>query len=246
MKEYDNPNKFLKNHLLIINNKVVINRDVEYQNENNNLDENMYKNRMHNFNMIENIVCNLNAKLYITDKAFAEITILDALPYRMNFNSNEHSNTPYDMRYNNQADRIETIENIISNIRKQLVNDKIITESKRDKYTQDIANFEREIVDILGRMKPINAAYQNHILHRTVIGVRCMFNDNLNSHKSLIYLRPICMNNSKLNSLFRFKYEISKSKMDDVFSLFINNDYLETIINANIKKTVEINKVNEF
>ena len=236
MQDYKNPTEFLKNHMLIIKDTVVINRDKELKNTQSEND--IFNSHLNTFKMIDSIVCNLNAKLYITDKPFNEICIVDALPYRMQFLSSETCNTPYDRRHNNLANRIETIKNIIFGIRKKLANEKII-EAKQNKYIQDIAIFEAEIAEIQGKLTHINMAYQNHILHRTMIGVRCIFNDYINNYKVLTYLRPILMNAARLKHIFRFKYKVSKYKNNDVFSLLIHKDYLEQILNPNIKEKYE-------
>jgi len=245
MKNYENPIGFLKNHMLIISNKVIINRDEEYKTaeKEEQSEYNISRGHSENYNIIDSIVCNLNAKLFITDKSFSDINILDALPYRMHFMSSENCNTPHDRRHNNLANRINTIENIILGIRKQLTNDKL-TETRRDKFIQDIESFQAEITDILGRMTHINMAYQNHILHKTIVGVRCIFNDYINSYKAITYLRPILMNTNKLKNIFQFKYEVSKFKMNDIFTLMINKDYLEQILNPNIKEKEETGEDN--
>ena len=236
MQDYENPTEFLKNHMLIIKDTVVINRDKEVKDTQS--ENNIFNSHLNTFKMIDSIVCNLNAKLYITDKPFNEICIVDALPYRMQFLSNETCITPYDRRHNNLANRIETIKNIIFGIRKKLANEKI-TDVKQNKYIQDIALFEAEIAEIQGKLTHINMAYQNHILHRTMIGVRCIFNDYINNYKVITYLRPILMNAARLKHIFRFKYKVSKFKNNDVFSLLIHKDYLEQILNPNIKEKYE-------
>jgi SNF2 family DNA or RNA helicase len=230
--------------MLIINNKVNINREEEYKTIDSEY-ENNSKRYMNNSEMINSIVCNLNAKLFITNKSFSEINILDALPYRMHFMTSDNFDTPYELRHNTLANRINTIENIISGIRKQLANDKQC-ESKKNKYNQDILRFEAEITEILGKLTQINVAYKNHILHRTMIGVRCMFNEYINSYKAITYLRPILMNAAKLKSILQFKYEVSKYKMHDIFSIFIQKDYLENILNQNIKEKAEKDNTSLF
>jgi len=76
MKNYENPIGFLKNHMLIISNKVIINRDEEYKTaeKEEQSEYNISRGHSENYNIIDSIVCNLNAKLLSLINLFQILT----------------------------------------------------------------------------------------------------------------------------------------------------------------------------
>lgn len=228
----NNPFKFLSNHRSIV---VTEFHRCKYEQENENYRYQDEHDANPNFrSALYTFKCQINAKLYITTKKWHEITYLDAMPYKSFFMCNENIYTSNDEKHNLLANRIETHEHNLTSLKKQLTN-RDLNESKKNELQNKITVATREISNLLKKLTPVNTAYQNHILHRTDIGVRTNFNDYVNSHKVIVFMRSILSKAALLKDCFQFKYEITGNRSEDTFKLYISKETLSNILSLNIK-----------
>jgi len=225
MSEYNDPLQFLQNHKLIINNKILLEKVIE-----------------HNQLVLYREDCKLNAKLYITEKNFADIIYKDALPYKTFFLCNENMLSSSDNKHNNISMKIESLQNRIDaikkhidkNIAKNIATNKVNDSTKKYNSTQ-IVSIQNEIAELEIKLTPIDQYYKEHLLHKTNIGVKVMFSDQLNNYRALIFLRMIGMHNGMHNGLhnicnrFKFKYHML-GKIFDTFKFYVDKDLLKDII----------------
>jgi len=179
-------------------------------------------------------ICKLNAKLYITEKKFEDITYKDALPYQTFFNCNENIFTNTKDKHNYVSGQLETLENRLESTMKLLRSNKT-TEANKISFTNQIENIKDEILELQRQLTTIDPYYKEHILHKTNIGIRLMFSDQINASRSLIYLRMICMNIDKLKGKFLYKYEYNSSRFIDIFKFYIDKALLKDIVSLKIK-----------
>ena len=222
MSEYNDPLKFLQDHKLIINNNILLEKVLYREN------------------------CKLNAKLYITEKNFADITYKDALPYKTFFLCNENMFTNSDNKHNHIAMKIDSLQNRIDAIKKNIATNmaKTIAAHKETETTvkkqgsTQIATIQIEIAELETKLTPIDQYYKEHLLHKTNVGVRAMFNEQLNSYRALVFLRMIGMHIGTHKDLccnkFKFKYQMN-GKIFDIFKFYVDKDLLKDIICLNIK-----------
>ena len=226
MSEYNDPLQFLQNHKLIIDNKILLEKVIEH--------ELLYREH-----------CKLNAKLYITEKNFADIVYKDALPYKTFFLCNENTLSNSDNKHNYISTKIETLRNqintIAKNVAKNVVTNKVSNSAKKYNSTQ-IISIQNEIAELELKLTSIDQYYKEHLLHKTNIGVRVMFSDKLNNYRALIFLRMIGMQYTTQNSFgvdnicnkFKFKYH-ANGIMLDTFKFYVDKDLLKDIICLKIK-----------
>jgi SNF2 family DNA or RNA helicase len=218
--KYDqDPLKFLSDHNMIINNQFNIV---------------MYDKRFNEIEEIYTLKCKTNAKLFVTYKKWNDITYMDAMPYKSFFICNENEHTPNECKHNMLANRIESYENNLISFKNQY-NMPEQSIDKKNELTNRMNKINTEITKIIHNLTPVNLYYKTHILHLTELGVRTNFNDYINSYKVIIYMKPILAKSLQLKDLFRFKYETTENRYDDIFKLFISKETLNNILSLNIK-----------
>jgi len=161
MSEYNDPLQFLQNHKLIINNKILLEKVIE--------DDQLF---------LYKEDCKLNAKLYITEKNFADIIYKDALPYKTFFLCNENMLSSSDNKHNHITMKIESLQNSIDAIKKNIakniaknISTNIATNKVSDsgkKYnSKQIDSIQNEIAELELKLTPIDPYYKEHLLHKT-------------------------------------------------------------------------------
>ena len=227
MKPYNNPLEFLRNHNLIINNKINIIREYD---TNTNTNTNKKKNK---FNLLSTLECLIDSRLFITKKHFKDIDIFDALPYRNYFITNENLLTPASQKHNYIVQDIHRKKTLIQTLKRQCENNKI-NNSQKNKIIEDINYFETELINLYNKLSPFSVDYNKHLLHKTDIGIHCSFYELTNNFTIICYFQSICMNASSLKNLFKFQYKVSSIQsnigLNDIFNLYIHKDFLAQIL----------------
>jgi hypothetical protein len=193
MSKYNDPLAFLQNQKLIIDNTFILEKYYEQPMETPRPVGSTEQQNINQRIPLYKEICKLNAKLYITEKKFEDITYKDALPYQTFFNCNENIFTNTKDKHNYVSGQLETLENRLESTMKLLRSNKT-TEANKISFTNQIENIKDEILELQRQLTTIDPYYKEHILHKTNIGIRLMFSDQINASRSLIYLRMICMN----------------------------------------------------
>jgi hypothetical protein len=260
MVKYNDPLAFLQNHKLIIDNTL----ELEYNDFSYSFNQNIDPNNTYldTYKIKSYFQCKLNAKVYITEKKFADITYKDALPYQNCFICNETNLTQHYEKHNTIAQNIRNMEHQLEYIQK-INADKHSADKQLEIINQTTPeNLQRKIENNLLKLTPVDEYYEEHILQKTNIGINVIFNDALNGFTSLLYLRMAGMNIDKLDMKIMFKCEfhsetsyIKKSYMQysDIFKLYIHNDLLKDILSLKVKadlftisRLFKMNTINKY
>jgi len=211
-KTPEDPYEALRNHRLITNNDLI-----KITDDRNRFAINGY----------------IFSKLYITmTKKFADITYKDAMPFKYYFNTKETLITDNSFKHNNIVDKISYLESRITNINRCKSKQ---TENIRRQNAELVKSIKEDIEVFKTSLSKMDSDYKNHILFHTQIGFRLTFNERLNAHKSLIYLRYVCNNKERLNRNILFKYEIMPELRNDVTYFYVKNDLIDDLISLKTK-----------
>ena len=216
-KQPENVYNIFQNHKLIIDNNI-----------------------KYNSNDLKQIIsCNVYSYLYITQKQFSRINYRDALPFRLSFDTNfkydgsrilNNHNKDLDciMRHNNEIIRLNAkIEHLLRT--QSSTNNTIL------RYKDTINFIETEIFNIRPNLLKINKYYEKHLLFNTNTGFKLTFEPELNAYKSLLYLRYMCNNYSRLNNDLLFCYDNVTDKRNDVIQFYVSNTLLNDLISMKVK-----------
>ena len=217
-KQPDDVYNVFSNHRLIVNNTIKYNSK--------------------DFN--QTIACNVYSYVYITQKKFSKINYKDALPFRLAFDTNfrydgsrisnlSNHNRDVDciMRHNNEIIRLNAkIENLLRT--QNSTNNTIL------RYKDTINFIENEIFSIRGTLLSINKYYEKHLLFNTNTGFKLTFEPELNGYKSLLYLRYMCNNFSRLNNDLLICYDNVIDKRNDTIQFYISNRLLNDLISMKV------------
>ena len=178
-KRPEDPLEFLYNHKLITNNTVI------------NICEKDDKFKLD---------CPILSKLLVSDKIkFEDLTYKDALPFKHFFITKDTIITDILHTHNMTVDKITYIESKIANIKKNKLK---LSDVVKKQNADLIASLENDIEQLKPFLNIIDPYYKKHILFNTKIGFRLTFQESLNTHCSLLYLRYICNNKDRLNKNF--------------------------------------------
>lgn len=209
MYEYK-PYEFLQNHKLIIHGQTIT---VSYYD---------------NMDLNHSIICNLNTRLHITNKKFNDITYKDALPYQTFFHENNAilngiNNTWVNMHIADIKDKIKKLKNLIKNTDMGL-SEKYQHETKLAKYMNELYIYNKF-------QAVIDPYYNDHILSKTYLGIKCNFTNKLNGYTVLLYIRSFCMLPYKDKVLFMYE----KTEYNNIFKLYLDKSLLKDVISLKIK-----------
>jgi len=182
-KQPDNVVDVFTNHKLIINN------EIKYK----TTDLKSY---------IENIYFNVFSYLYITQKKFVNINYKDALPLRLAFDTKFNYNcNKIEINHNKYLDEIIYYNNEISRINstlEKLLRTKTENDSSIIRHQNQIHIHQFELARLKSRLLKIDPYFREHLLYTTNLGLKLTFEGELNSYKTLVYLRYVCNNYSRL------------------------------------------------
>ena len=203
-KQPEDPYEFIKNHKLITTvDDILINYSKPNIQDNQS---SMYI-----------IKCPIHSKLYMTTKKFNNITYQDALPFRAFFTTKETSLSNIDKKHNSVLEKISYLEAKIANINRA----KAPTDyNKRIQNNDLIISLQNDIILLKTQLNKIKPYYKQHILFNSPVGYRLTYQHTLDKLSSLLYLRYVCNNKSRLNNNFLFSY----SPIDNITDNNINND----------------------
>ena len=190
---------------------------------------------------------NIYSYLYITQKQFSSINYKDALPFRLAFDTKfKYDGTQVLINHNKEVDEVNRHTTEINRV-KQIIEKFLRSKPPTDNCImrqQDIINYhEAEIANIQTRLLKLDPYYKEHLLFHTNTGLKLTFESELNSYKSLLYLRYVCNNYDRLNyeienliqPSFIFSYDNITDKRNDVFQCHINKLLLNDLVDMKIK-----------
>ena len=209
---------------------------------------------------IETINFKVYSYLYITQKQFTTINYKDALPFRLAFDTKVNYNCQnIDIKHNKYIDEINNHTNEITKINillEKLLRTKTETDNSIIKQNQYINYHQNEINTLKTNLLKINPYFKEHLLYTTNTGLKLTFECELNGYKSLLYLRYVCNNYSKLmynqlnNQLnnqtndvdshhflpdLLFLYDNITDKRNDIFEFYVSKKVLNELINMKLQ-----------
>jgi len=192
------------------------------------------------YNLNQILQCNLFSYVYITQKQFNDINYKDALPFRLSFDSNFKYNalSQISINHNKEVDNIVKHNNEIVKYTQKidhLLRTKPSTDSSIIRIQDNINFHESEIEYIKARLLKIDPYYKDHLLFNTNTGFKLTFEQELNSYKTLLYLRYMCNNYSRLNNDLLFCYDNIIDKRNDILQFYVSNTLLNNLITMKIK-----------
>jgi SNF2 family DNA or RNA helicase len=223
-KQPDDPYEFIKNHKLITTTEDIV---IDYSKPNNQAIQ-AIQNIQNNQNPLYIIKCPIHSKLYMTTKKFSDINYQDALPFRAFFTTKETTLSNIDKKHNSVLEKISYIEAKIANINRA----KAPTDyNLRIQNNDMITSLKNDIVLLKTQLNKINPYYKQHILFNSPVGYRLTYQHTLDKFSSLLYLRYVCNNKSRLNNNFLFSY----SPIDNIDNIDNtgNNNNIENDNNEN-------------
>ena len=205
-KQPEDPYEFIKNHKLITTTEDIV---IDYSKPN-------IQNIQDNQNPLYIIKCPIHSKLYMTTKKFSDINYQDALPFRAFFTTKETTLSNIDKKHNSVLEKILYIEAKIANINRA----KAPTDyNKRIQNNDLIISLQNDIILLQTQLNKIKPYYKQHILFNSPVGYRLTYQHTLDKLSSLLYLRYVCNNKSRLNNDFLFSY----SPIDDTNNIDDSN-----------------------
>ena len=228
------------------NHKIIINNEIKYK----TTDLKSYK--------IENIYFNVFSYLYITQKQFININYKDALPLRLAFDTKFNYNcNKIEINHNKYLDEIIYYNNEINKINitlEKLLRTKTENDSCIIRHRHHIHLHKFEIDTLKSRLLKIDPYFKEHVLYTTNLGLKLTFEGELNSYKTLLYLRYVCNNYSRLTynkisndesndesetiepyPIFLFSYDNITDKRNDIFEFYVSKQVLNDLIHMKLK-----------
>ena len=237
------------NHKLIINNEIkYITKDLK--------------------SYIEYIYFNVYSYLYITQKQFVNINYKDALPLRLAFDTKfNYTCKKIDINHNKCLGEIIYHTNEINKINitiEKLLRTKSETDNSILRQRQNIHLHQFEIDTFRSKLLNYDPYFRDHLLFTTNLGLKLTFEGELNGYKSLLYLRYVCNNYSRLTynkminnesesesesesksesknetnktqPTFLFSYDNIKDKRNDSFEFYVSKQVLNDLIHMKLK-----------
>ena len=183
--------------------------------------------------------CLVYTYLYITQKQFSSINYKDALPFRLSFDTKfKYNGALVNINHNRELDYINRHNLEISKLIQKIEHfsrTKPLTDNCIVRAQETINYHEIEITGMKTKLLKINKYYKDHLLFHTNIGFKLTFEAELNGYKSLLYLRYMCNNYSRLNNNLLISYDNSTDKRNDIVNFYVSNTLLNELITMKIK-----------